>query len=125
MAWAARKRLLGPSIRALGIPHDDPEVIPREALRYDAALVVPEQVQAEGEIGIQVLGPGEYAVATHKGPYQRVGETYARLCGEWLPASGRQELAAPAFEVYRNSPAQTPAEDLLTDIHVPLAPEKG
>ena len=122
MAWAASKGLLGPAVRALGIPHDDPEVIPPDALRYDAALVVDQRVRPEGEIEIQALGPGDYAVATHRGPYQRVGETYARLCGEWLPASGREELAAPAFEVYRNSPANTPPEDLLTDIHVPLAP---
>lgn len=37
-----------------------------------------------------------------------VGQTYARLCGEWLPFSGREELAAPAFEAYRNSLQSTP-----------------
>ena len=39
-----------------------------------------------------------------------------------MPASGREPGDAPPFEVYRNSPGETPADDLLTDIHVPLAP---
>jgi AraC family transcriptional regulator len=48
-------------------------------------------------------------------------DTYARLCGEWFPLSGRQLQAAPALEFYRNSPEDTSPEALLTDIYMPLA----
>jgi AraC family transcriptional regulator len=124
MSWAGRRGLLGPGMKALGIVHDDLEITPPETLRYDAALAVDESVQPAGELGIQNLEACDYAVATHRGPYTALGETYARLCGEWLPASGRELLAAPGVEVYRNTPFNTAPEDLLTDIHLPLVPKE-
>jgi AraC family transcriptional regulator len=124
MSWAGRRGLLGPGMKMLGIVHDDYEITPPETLRYDAALPVDESVQPSGELGIQTLEPREYAIATHRGPYSTSGDTYARLAGEWLPASGRELLTAPALEIYRNSPFSTAPEDLLTDIHLPLAPKE-
>lgn len=119
-AWAGSRGLFGPNSRMLGICHDDPEVTPPERLRYDACIVVNDGVAPEGDVGVQTIAGGEYAVATHRGPYERLGETYAALLGQWLPAHRREPLAAPAFEVYRNSPFNTPPEQLVTDIHVPL-----
>jgi AraC family transcriptional regulator len=40
--------------------------------------------------------------------------------GEWLPSSGQRARDLPCFEVYLNDPATTDAEDLLTDIYLPL-----
>jgi AraC family transcriptional regulator len=68
--------------------------------------------------------PREYAIATHRGPYSTSSDTYARLAGQWLPASGRELLTAPALEVYRNSPFCTAPENLVTDIYLPLAPKE-
>lgn len=124
MSWAGRRGLLGPRTKILGIVHDDPEVTPPDKVRYDACLVVDARVEPEGEVGVQEIPTGEYAVTTHHGPYERLGETYARLCGEWLPPSGREPTDRPCFEVYRNSPQNTRPEDLLTDICMPLK-EKG
>ena len=123
MAWAAPRGLLGPEMTFLGICHDDPDVTPEDKIRYDAGLVVDDGFEPEGEVGVQQIGGGEYAVTTHFGPYGKLGETYARLCGDWLPAHGRELRSAPAFEIYLNSPENTDPEDLLTDIHVPLEPQ--
>ena len=120
MSWAWPKGLVGPQTRMIGICHDDPEITAPERLRYDAAIVLSSPVDPQGEIGVQELPPGEYAAVTHKGPYERLGETYARLCGEWLPASGREARSAAALEFYLNSPQTTAPEDLLTRIHVPI-----
>jgi AraC family transcriptional regulator len=122
-AWAGRSGLLGPAVEMLGVVYDDPEITPPERLRYDAAVVVNERIQPEGEVGIQELAPCEYAVTTHRGPYQTLSETYARLCGEWLASSGREARGAPALEIYRNSPWNTRPENLVTDIHLPLVDE--
>lgn len=119
-AWAGRNGLLGPAAETLGVVHDDPEITPPERLRYDAAIVVNERVRPAGEAGIEELPAAEYAVAVHKGPYMLLGNTYARLCGEWLPASGREARSSPAFEIYRNMPHNTPAGELLTEIYIPL-----
>ncbi len=119
-AWAGRRGLLGAGAEVFGVAYDDPQVTPAERLRYDAALVVPPEIGPEGEIGIQTIEGGKYAVATHRGPYETLGESYARLCGEWIPRSGRELAAAPALEFYRNSPARAAPADLLTDIHLRL-----
>ncbi|HZS09116.1 MAG TPA: AraC family transcriptional regulator [Blastocatellia bacterium] len=121
MTWAGRRGLFSLPVKTFGILHDDPEVTAPDKLRYEAAMVVAEEVAAEGEVGIQQITGGRYAVATHAGPYEQVGDTYARLCGEWLPLSGRELLSAPALEFYRNSPEHTPPEELLTDVWLPLA----
>ena len=104
----------------LGICHDDPEVTPPERIRYDACVTVDESFMPDGEIGVQVIPGGDYAMTTHFGPYEKVGETYARLFGQWLPRSGRELRGTPCFEVYLNDPHSTEPEDLLTDIYVPL-----
>ena len=56
----------------------------------------------------------------HEGPYQKLGETYRGVCGQWLPTSGEEARSAPALEYYRNSPMDTPPEKLLTDVCMPL-----
>jgi AraC family transcriptional regulator len=50
-----------------------------------------------------------------------IGDTYARLCGEWLPGSGAELLHAPSLEFYLNSPKTTEPENLVTNIYMPLA----
>ena len=120
-SWAGRKGLAGPNTNFFGLSYDDPDITPADKLRYDAALEVPEGIEAEGDIGIQEIGPGDYAVTTHRGPYQNLNQTYTRLFSEWLPASGRDVGSGPALEFYRNRPEETPPEELLTDIYVPLA----
>ncbi|HEY1375897.1 MAG TPA: GyrI-like domain-containing protein [Gemmataceae bacterium] len=119
-AWAGPRGLTRVP-RMLGLCHDDPDVTPPDKLRYDACLVVDESVRPEGDVGVQDVGGGEYAVATHRGPYEALGQTYARLSGEWLPASGRELRSSPPFEVYLNSPQTTAPADLLTEIYLPLA----
>ncbi len=120
MAWAGPRGLVGKDTTILGVPYDDPEVTPPEKVRYDACIVVDEHFRPEGEVGVQQVGGGEYAVTTHRGPYRSVGETFDRLCGEWLPASGRELRSAPPLLVCRN----TGPEDLLTDVCMPLVPQE-
>lgn len=115
--------ILGAGATFLGYCHDDPEVTPPEKIRYDACVTVDESFVPEGEMGVQTIPGGDYAVVTHFGPYDKLGETYAKLCGEWLPQSGRVPRSAPCFEIYLNDPEGTDPEDLITDIHVPLEPK--
>jgi len=123
MAWAGPSGLLGPEVRMLGIIQDDPEITAPEKLRYDAAMLVREGVAPSGEVGIQEVGPGEYAASVHVGPYNTLGNAYMRMCGEWLPASGRELASMPAIEFYLNSPMTAAPSELRTEICLPLAQE--
>jgi AraC family transcriptional regulator len=122
MAWAGPRGLLAGKPQILGVPHDDPDVTPPDKVRYDACLVVDERFRPEGEVGVQQVGGGEYAVATHRGPYRTVGEAFVRICGEWLPASGGELRSAPPLLMPRNSLGEVAEEELLTDVYMPLEP---
>jgi len=124
MSWASRSGLLGGRPKILGIVHDDPEITPPQKVRYDACLVVDRPIAPEGDIGIQEVAGGEYVLTTHRGPYETLGTTYARLLGQWLPTSGREPRSTPGFEIYQNSPAHTAPSDLLTDIYIPLTDQE-
>ena len=119
--WAGKKGLIWWNPTMLGLCHDDPAVTPPDKIRYDACIVVKKDVQPEGDVGVQTIAAGDYAVATHRGPYEKLSETYATLCGQWIPAQGREIAAAPSFEIYKNNPQKTKPEKLLTEVHVPLA----
>jgi AraC family transcriptional regulator len=115
-----KEGLLGGDAQLIGLCHDDPEITPPEKIRYDACVTVDAQFRPVDEIGVQVIPGGDYAMTTHFGPYAKLGETYTRLLGQWLPRSGRDLRSSPCFEVYLNDPHGTAPEDLLTDIYAPL-----
>jgi AraC family transcriptional regulator len=120
LPWLGKEGLLGGDTQCIGICHDDPEVTPPDRIRYDACVTVDERFAPAGDIGIQTIPGGEYAVVTHFGSYSKLGETYANLLGIWLPRSGWTLRFTPCFEVYLNDPGSTEPEDLLTDIYAPL-----
>lgn len=64
---------------------------------------------------------GRYARTTHLGPYTKLGDTWARLMGEWLPHSGLRVGEGVSYEIYRNDPRTSEPSQLRTDIYVPLA----
>jgi AraC family transcriptional regulator len=104
----------------IGISHDDPDVTPPDRIRYDACVTVDDTFQPHGDIGVQTIPGGDYAVTTHLGAYDRLSQTYSKLLGQWMPRSGRTLRSAPCFEVYLNDPKSTEPADLITDVYAPL-----
>ena len=120
--WAGKKGLFGPTTKFIGVSYDDPEITPPDRIRYDACVSVGPDVVGEGDVVVCDIGGGEYASTIHKGPYNRLNESYAHICGVWGPHSGREFETAACLEVYLNDPERTPEEELRTEIYVPLAP---
>ena len=118
-SWAGPKGLLRMGSKYIGISYDDPHITPPEKIRYDACITVGDEVEGEGEVGIQTIPGGSYAVATHKGPYDKLEAAYAELMGQWLPQSGR-EMNEMCFELYINNAEQTPPDELLTEIYIAI-----
>jgi AraC family transcriptional regulator len=114
---------LGSGSQFIGISYDDPDVTAPEKIRYDACITVDESFESEGDIAVQTIGGGEYAVTTHFGPYTELSQTYRKLFGQWLLDSGREPGSEPCIEFYLNDPDGTEPEDLLTDICLPLKPK--
>lgn len=128
LAFERLGQLLGPAAQALhaagsdmmAIYYDDPESVPPTELRSDAAVVVPDDFALPSGIAEQRLQAGPYACTVHVGPYEHLGDTWARFLGEWLPASGRRLRNEPSYEVYQNDPRTTPKTELRTELCLPL-----
>lgn len=120
--WAAPKGLLGPGVLFLGICHDDPTVTDPDKIRYDACIAVSDTDTVEGPASALTLRGGDYVVAVHKGPYENLYKSYAAICGQWIPLSGREMAMEPSIEVYLTDPKTTPPGELRTEIRIPLVP---
>lgn len=124
-ATAFSQGLFRPDAVSLAIFYHDPSATPVEQLRSQACLGAPDTLTTAPEgCELVTLEGGEHAIGIHRGPYQRLHESYTWLFGQWLPSSGRQPADRPSFEIYVNDPRSTPPEQLITHICLPLAPVK-
>ncbi len=110
-----------PGAAMLAIYHDVQETTPADQLRSDAAIAIPEDVPLPEGLTEQHLAGGRYATTLHVGPYEQLGDAWARFMGEWLPASGHRIGNGASYEIYRNTPADVPKADLRTELYIPLA----
>lgn len=125
-AWGALCRfagphgLMGPGVEFIGIGYDDPSITAEDKLRYEACMTVDREVKPEGEVGVQTLKGGRFAKFLHKGPYDRLSETYHQIYAQWLPACGAKLRDVPGFELYLDDCAKVRPDDLRTEIYVPV-----
>ena len=121
MKFAYSRKLMRKDTKMIGISHDSPEITPEDRLRYDACITVEGDIEPEGEVGVQRIPGGRYAVFLHRGSYERLDETYRYIFSVWLAESGEKLRETPVFEVYLNrDPRRTKPENLRTEIWVPV-----
>jgi AraC family transcriptional regulator len=94
---------------------------PQEHTRYDASVLVPDDLLLPEGLAEEHVPAGRYARTTHAGSYEGLPGAWGRLTGEWLPSSGHRLGEGVCYEVYRNSPAVVAEDELRTDLYVPLA----
>jgi effector-binding domain-containing protein len=54
----------------------------------------------------------------HKGPYETIGEAYAKL-NEHITKNGR-DYTGPMMDLYLNDPNKVPRDEVMTEIQVPI-----
>ena len=113
--------LLKPNTQMIAIYHDDPESTPADQLRSDAAITVSSGDAVPKGLNEQRVPAGRYACTTYVGPYEKLGDAWARFMGEWLPASGHRIGDGVSYEVYLNNPMNEPdKQKLKTEMCVPI-----
>ncbi len=118
--WLGARSHLRPGQRSIGMYLDDPLAVDEDELRSKACVAVDERFVLEAPVvHVDIVG-GPYAVLRHVGPYASMKAAYQWLYGDWLVQSGKEAANAPALEEYLNSPRDTPPQDLVTDIWLPL-----
>jgi AraC family transcriptional regulator len=118
---AGRAGLFEAKPTMLALYHDDPESTPEGELQSEAAVVVAEGVSLPEGLTEQRIVAGRYACTTHIGPYEQLGDVWARFMGHWLPESGERMGPATSFEIYVNNPMDVPKDQLITDLYIPLS----
>jgi AraC family transcriptional regulator len=96
-------------VREYGITYDNPDITASGKCRYDAAYTVSRSfIQGEGEVGIQDVSGGLYAVnsiqltdvKTAEEAIRELGQAVDKMYGQWLPDSGFKLTNRPCLEVY-------------------------
>ena len=117
--WQIDHGIAGRTREAIGIFYGDSEG-GDNAFRYYAGVIWDEPLKADGGIEVLEVPGGKYASYRLMGSYHGIPAAFQRLYGEWLPKSGFVPDDRPALEIYRNNPFDTPANELITDLLIPL-----
>jgi AraC-like DNA-binding protein/DNA gyrase inhibitor GyrI len=115
-AHLKQHQALSSKTRFIGISFDDPNVTNSGQCRFYACASVYQKITPTGAFGVIQLRKGKYAVYTLKGSYSGLQELYNHISVNFAYTL-RHGIA---FEEYLNSPLDTPENNLLTKIFIPI-----
>lgn len=105
----------------VGLYYDNPIVTPPDELRSDAGGFVDLNFTIDDPaVHLVDIPAGTYAVYTHIGGYDKMGESWGDFMGNWFPATGYEYGEGAPFEIYVDDCADTPVETLRTELCIPL-----
>lgn len=111
--------------RTIGIYWDNPQHTAMEDLRSSACAEVDHgfTLPDSAPMGIRVgqIDGGTYAFTSFQGPYPELEGIWEALIDYVENTEGQTISEKPSFEVYLNDPADTPANQLITELYLPLA----
>jgi effector-binding domain-containing protein len=87
-------------------------------LDVEMGFPVMKAAQDRGRVKAGKLPGGKAAVTVHVGPYDRIEEAYNRLTA-FVNEKGL-ETESSCYEFYLNDPAETPPDELKTEIYFPV-----
>ncbi|MFH0825973.1 MAG: GyrI-like domain-containing protein, partial [Pseudomonadota bacterium] len=118
MQWAGPRGYLN-SGTCIGVYWDNPEVTPPDKCRSDACVTVPAGTQTEGQIGLQTLAGGPYAVCR----FEIKGDSFDKAWDDafkWVIGGGHECEDRPCYEIYHNDASTDPDGKWIFDICIPL-----
>jgi AraC family transcriptional regulator len=120
MGFLEKQGLMAQMQHCVAITPDEPEL--GKPARFDAGAIFAagEEPVATDGLAYQTLPGGRWAVFRHVGPYDTLWQTWQAAYRDWLPTSGEELRDAAPFEDYIDDPSVVAAEQLRTDIYVPL-----
>lgn len=107
--------LIGPMI---GVYYNNPADTPADSLVWEIGFEVPDSMEVAAPLVVKKWEFTKVARAIHTGPYETVDQTYPQIF-EFI---GKQNLmpAGPIMERFLSDPQQVAAEELQTEIWVPV-----
>jgi AraC family transcriptional regulator len=117
-AWAGPRGHLSSGATLL-VYWDNPEITPPEKCRVDACVSVPQGTAPEGQIGMQIIGGGPYAVCSFETKADSFQQSWEDAFA-WLVNSGYECDDRPCYELYHNNAEEHPEGKWIFDICIPL-----
>ena len=120
--YALKLNLLKEETIVLGEILDDNEITDDLHCRYNAAIVLEEDAnfRLKGLFKTKRIAKQKYAKFVHKGSHETSIDTYSLIYGYWMTEVQLEFEDKPILEFYLNDEANTPEEDLLTEIYIPV-----
>lgn len=123
-AFGAVGRFLGrsgvkPAGPPLAVYRDWDEAAGTMTIDIGVPVAPSDTTRAKGEVHAGQTPSGKALKAVHRGPYPKLRDTYGALEAHMKTVA--LPMPALAWEVYLNDPDTTPADDLLTEIYMPVA----
>jgi effector-binding domain-containing protein len=105
---------------ACGLPCEGPPVAIYHSPEFNPEATDVEVGFPTGIISekTRMLEGGLCAMGSHYGDYSSLHESYM-IMGKWIEENG-YKIARPPYEKYINDPANTPKQDLVTEIYFPV-----
>lgn len=120
--WAKARSLLSAETRVVGISFDDPLITRPEKCRFYACISVPQGVQEDGQVGMLEIPACRCAVSRAAVPAEHIQFIYRSFYRDWLPGSGLQPADLPSYEIYYETPENSPDGKYLMEVCVPVLP---
>ncbi|MDC0680118.1 AraC family transcriptional regulator [Sorangium atrum] len=120
--WASARDLWTPDRICLNIAHDNPKVTEPAKCRLDAAIVIPQDFKADGDVNVTDVAGGKYAAGAFLGEAHTIGAAWDQLFGRWLPESGYQPDHRPCFELYQGEFHDPKTNSFRCELCLPVRP---
>jgi AraC family transcriptional regulator len=120
--WAIEKGGSGTPRFSISAGWSDTRVTPPAEWIMDACLIVTDNIEGTGEVQIQDLPGGKFAVFHGEVLNDDMRATALRMIDEWLPSSGYQLDLRPNLVIMYNNPNANPRKLIIADICLPIRP---
>ncbi|WP_109301959.1 GyrI-like domain-containing protein [Aquimarina sp. AU474] len=122
MEYAFKNKLVDDNTICLAEILDDNEITDNVHCRYNAGIVIEPslKIELEGLFRIKTIAPQKYAKFLHKGSHESSLITYDYIYSHWMSNVNLELEDKPTLEFFLNDDKDTPVNELLTEIYIPI-----
>jgi AraC family transcriptional regulator len=100
--WAVNNGIQENEQKRFSFAFDNPTITPADKCRYDASIVIGDDIKVNSPFVSSVIPKGKYAVLYYKGLPEEAINAQLSLYSDWLPDSGFEPDDFPMLENYLN-----------------------
>ncbi len=122
MKYAFKNKLIDDDSIFLAEILDDNEITDQVHCRYNAGIVIetPLKFEVEGLFRTKTIASQKYAKFLHKGSHEDSLITYDYIYSNWMTNVALELEDKPTLEFFLNDEEDTPPDELLTEIYIPI-----